>query len=167
MRINRKLPRLISRLLVLAITLMFCSNAGAYSVLTHEQIVDMVWLDELRPMILHRFPGLTEDQLRTAHAFAYGGAVIQDLGYYPFGSKEFSDLVHYVRTGEFVEEMLRQSQDAKEYAFALGALAHYVSDVDGHPVVNHAVALRYPKLRARYGQSVTYAEDKGAHLKTE
>jgi hypothetical protein len=93
--------------------------------------------------------------------------VIQDLGYYPFGSKEFSDLVHYVRSGDFVEEMLRQSQDEKEFAFALGALAHYVSDVDGHPAVNEAVGLRYPKLRAKYGAKVKYAQDKSAHLKTE
>ncbi len=139
----------------------------AYSVLTHEEIVDLVWASNIRPLIEHRFPGLTEEQIKEAHAYAYGGSVIQDLGYYPFGSKQFSDLVHYVRSGDFVEEMLRQSQDPKEYAFALGALAHYVSDVDGHPAVNLAVSLRYPKLRAKYGRSVTYAEDKSAHLKTE
>jgi len=139
----------------------------AYSVLTHEEIVDLLWTSNIRPLIEHRFPGLSEDQIKEAHAYAYGGSVIQDLGYYPFGSKEFSDLVHYVRSGDFVAEMLRQSQDAKEYAFALGALAHYVSDVDGHPAVNQAVALRYPKLRAKYGSSVKYAQDKAAHLKTE
>ncbi len=138
-----------------------------YSVLTHEEIVDLLWTSNIRPLIEHRFPGLTDDQIKEAHAYAYGGSVIQDLGYYPFGSKEFSDLVHYVRSGDFVEEMLRQAQDPKEYAFALGALAHYVSDVDGHPAVNQAVALRYPKLRAKYGPSVTYAQDKAAHLKTE
>jgi hypothetical protein len=130
-------------------------------------MVDLLWKSNILPLIQQRYPELTEEQIKEAHAYAYGGSVIQDLGYYPFGSKEFSDLVHYVRSGEFVEEMLRQSQDAKEYAFALGALAHYVSDVDGHPVVNQAVALRYPKLRAKYGRSVTYAEDKSAHLKTE
>jgi hypothetical protein len=138
-----------------------------YSVLTHEEIVDLLWTSDIRPLIEHRFPGLTEDQIKESHAYAYGGSVIQDLGYYPFGSKEFSDLVHYVRSGDFVEEMLRQAQDPKEYAFALGALAHYVSDVDGHPAVNQAVALRYPKLRAKYGPSVKYAQDKAAHLKTE
>jgi hypothetical protein len=139
----------------------------AYSVLTHEEIVDLLWTSNIRPLILDRFPGLTDDQIKEAHAYAYGGSVIQDLGYYPFGSKEFSDLVHYVRSGDFVAEMLRQSQDQKEYAFALGALAHYISDVDGHPAVNEAVALRYPKLRAKYGPSVKYAQDKAAHLKTE
>jgi hypothetical protein len=139
----------------------------AYSVLTHEEIVDLLWLDQIRPLLLKRFPGLTDDQLKEAHAYAYGGAVIQDLGYYPFGSKEFSDLAHYVRTGDFVEELLRESADANEYAFALGALAHYSSDITGHPAVNRSVAIEYPKLRAKYGNSVTYAEDKTAHLKTE
>ena len=153
-----------------ALILFLLTSVGrctAYSVLTHEEIVDLLWASNIRPLIEHRFPGLTEDQIKEAHAYAYGGSVIQDLGYYPFGSKEFSDLVHYVRSGDFVEEMLRQAQDPKEYAFALGALAHYVSDVDGHPAVNQAVALRYPKLRAKYGPSVKYAQDKGAHLKTE
>src|SRR5215472_12520468 len=141
--------------------------AFPYSVLTHEEVVDLLWTSNIRPLIEKRFPGLSDEQIKEAHAYAYGGSVIQDLGYYPFGSKEFSDLVHYVRSGDFVAEMLRQSQDPKEYAFALGALAHYVSDVDGHPAVNQAVALHYPKLRAKYGPSVSYAEDKTAHLKTE
>jgi hypothetical protein len=136
-------------------------------VLTHEEIVDLVWGDELRPLLLKRFPGLTEDQLKEAHAYAYGGAVIQDLGYYPFGSVEFSNLVHYVRSGDFVQELLRQSQDPDEYAFALGALAHYASDIAGHPAVNASVSIQYPKLRAKYGQSVRYAQDHTSHLKTE
>jgi len=156
------------RTVALLLFVLACSGrAFAYSVLTHEEIVDLLWASNIRPLIEHRFPGLTDDQIKEAHAYAYGGSVIQDLGYYPFGSKEFSDLVHYIRSGDFVEEMLRQSQDQKEYAFALGALAHYVSDVDGHPAVNQAVALRYPKLRAKYGRSVSYAQDKSAHLKTE
>ena len=96
----------------------------AYSVLTHEEIVDLVWLSQIRPLLVQRYPGLTDDQIKEAHAYAYGGSVIQDLGYYPFGSKEFSDMVHYVRSGDFVLELLRQSQDANEYAFALGALSH-------------------------------------------
>ncbi|MBV8205372.1 MAG: zinc dependent phospholipase C family protein, partial [Acidobacteria bacterium] len=121
----------------------------------------------LRPMLLQRFPGLTAEQLRTAHAFAYGGAVIQDLGYYPFGSREFSDLAHYVRSGDFVAEMIRQSIDVNEYAFALGALAHYCSDMDGHPAVNRATAIEYPELRRKFGPVITYAEKPGAHLQTE
>jgi hypothetical protein len=118
-------------------------------------------------MILARYPGLTEDQIREAHAYAYGGAVIQDMGYYPFGNKEFSDLVHYVRSGDFVLELIKESQTADEYAFALGALSHYAADVTGHPAVNEAVAITYPKLRAKFGPMVLYAQDKTAHIRTE
>ncbi len=156
--------RLVAAGLVL---LLSTSASSAYSVLTHEEIVDLAWTDQLRPLLLKRFPTLTEEQLTEAHSYAYGGAVIQDLGYYPFGSVEFSDLVHYVRSGDFVEELLRQSQDANEYAFALGALAHYASDIAGHPAVNQSVSIQYPKLRAKYGNSVRYAENHTAHLKTE
>ena len=145
-----------------------CSGASfAYSVLTHEEIVDLLWSDEIRPLLLKRYPGLSEDQIKEAHAYAYGGAVIQDLGYYPFGNAEFSNLVHYVRSGDFVRELLLESTDANEYAFALGALAHYASDITGHPAVNQSVAIEYPKLRAKFGKSVRYAQDKTAHLKTE
>jgi hypothetical protein len=149
------------------VVLMCNGSSSAYSVLTHEEIVDLVWSDEIRPLLLDRYPGLTEEQITEAHAYAYGGAVIQDLGYYPFGSTEFSDLVHYVRSGDFVRELLLESQDVNEYAFALGALSHYASDIAGHPAVNQAVAIEYPKLRAKYGKSVRYAQDKTAHLKTE
>jgi hypothetical protein len=152
---------------LLLIVLMCITGSPAYSVLTHEEIVDLLWGDEIQPLILKRFPGLSADQLKEAHAYAYGGAVIQDLGYYPFGSREFSDLVHYVRSGDFVRELLLESQDVNEYAFALGALSHYAADIAGHPAVNLAVAIEFPKLRAKYGKSVRYAQDKPAHLKTE
>ena len=156
------------RMLAMLLVMLICSGGvSAYSVLTHEEIVDLLWADEIRPLILKRYPGLSEEQIKEAHAYAYGGAVIQDLGYYPFGSVEFSNLVHYVRTGDFVRELLVQSNDANEYAFALGALSHYASDIAGHPAVNQAVAIEYPKLRAKYGKSVRYAQDKPAHLKTE
>jgi len=151
----------------LLLALMCSGGSSAYSVLTHEEIVDLLWADEIRPLLLKRYPGLSEDQIKEAHAYAYGGAVIQDLGYYPFGSKEFSNLVHYVRSGDFVRELLLESKDVNEYAFALGALAHYASDIAGHPAVNQAVAIEYPKLRAKFGKSVKYAQDKTAHLKTE
>ncbi len=156
------------RLAASVLVVLMCSGgSSAYSVLTHEEIVDLLWADEIRPLLLKRYPELSEDQIKEAHAYAYGGAVIQDLGYYPFGSTEFSDLVHYVRSGDFVHELLIESQDVKEYAFALGALAHYASDIAGHPAVNQAVAIEYPKLRAKFGTSVKYAQDKTAHLKTE
>jgi len=156
------------RAVAIFLVMLLCTGGSfAYSVLTHEEIVDLVWTTDLRPLLLKRFPSLTEDQLKEAHSYAYGGAVIQDLGYYPFGSVEFSNLLHYVRSGDFVRELLLRSQDANEYAFALGALAHYASDISGHPAVNESVSLQYPKLRAKYGNSVKYAENHTAHLKTE
>jgi uncharacterized protein (DUF433 family) len=156
------------RMVTLLLVVVMCGGPSfAYSVLTHEEIVDLLWLDEIRPLLLKRYPGLSDDQIKEAHAYAYGGAVIQDLGYYPFGGAEFSNLVHYVRSGDFVRELLLESADVNEYAFSLGALAHYTSDITGHPAVNQAVAIEYPKLRAKFGKSVRYAQDKTAHLKTE
>ena len=160
----RKLRRMAT-----VVFLMIClaQIADGYSVLTHEQIIDLAWKDQIRPLLLKRYPKATEVEMRYAHAFAYGGCVIQDLGYYPFGSRQFSDLVHYVRSGDFVENLLSESQDLNEYAFALGALSHYAADNSGHPAVNHSVAIMFPKLRAKYGDSVTYADDPKAHIRTE
>jgi hypothetical protein len=138
-----------------------------YSVLTHEQVVDLAWEDQLRPMLLKRFSAATPDDLRHAHAFAYGGSLVQDMGYYPFGKKYFSDLLHYVRTGDFVDALLRDSSDVNQYAFALGALAHYSSDNVGHPAINRITAIEFPKLRKKFGNEVTYAEDPKAHIQTE
>ena len=121
----------------------------------------------IKKLLLERFPDATESQLRETHAYAYGGSVVQDMGYYPFGSREFSYLVHYVRSGDFVIALTRDGSDVNEYAFALGALSHYVGDNDGHPTVNHAVALEYPKLRAKYGDHVKYGDDPKAHIKTD
>jgi hypothetical protein len=142
----------------------------AYSVLTHEQIVDLLWKEQLHPMLLARFPQATEDQIHAAHAYAYGGCLIQDIGYYPFGDKFFSDLTHYVRSGDFVANMLSESEksgDINQYAFALGALAHYASDLAGHPAVNRSVAISFPKLRAKFGDVVTYEDSHSAHIRTE
>jgi hypothetical protein len=145
----------------------FSSLGASYSVLTHEQIVDLLWKDQIQPLLLQRFPGSTEEDLRRAHAYAYGGCVIQDMGYYPFGNKYFSDLVHYVRSGDFVAALIHDSSNVNEYAFALGALAHYSSDVVGHPVINRVVAVEFPKLKKKYGEEVTYAQDPKAHIRTE
>ena len=146
----------------------FCSSPGSgYSVLTHEQVVDLMWKDQLQPLLLKRFPGASEEDLRKAHAYAYGGSLLQDMGYYPFGSKFFSDLVHYVRSGDFVDALLQDSSDLNEYAFALGALSHYASDNSGHPTINRVVALEFTKLRTKYGETVTYADNPKAHIRAE
>jgi hypothetical protein len=140
----------------------------SYSVLTHEAIIDVVWQDSLVKILQQRFPRATPAQLKTAHAYVYGGSIIQDMGYYPFGAHLFSDLTHYVRSGDFVSAMLRDARDLNEYAFALGALAHYAADNSGHPIgINRAVPVLYPKLQRKFGAEVTYADDPGAHLKTE
>ncbi|MCU1272087.1 MAG: hypothetical protein JWN74_3381 [Acidobacteriaceae bacterium] len=139
----------------------------SYSVLTHEQIVDLEWQDQIRPLLLKRFPQATPDDIKQAHAYAYAGSMVQDMGYYPFGKKYFSDLLHYVRTGDFVTALIEESSDLNEYAFALGALAHYSSDNIGHPAINRVVAIEFPKLRKKYGNEVTYADDHKAHIRTE
>jgi hypothetical protein len=142
--------------------------AQGYAVLTHEAIVDSAWDRSIKPLLLKHYPQATVEELEQAHAYAYGGCIIQDMGYYPFGSKFFSDLVHYVRTGDFVQNLLADAQNLNEYAFAVGALSHYAADNDGHPIaVNRAVGIQYPKLRARFGDVVTYADNPQAHLKTE
>ena len=144
------------------------STASAYSVLTHEAIIDSTWDSAIKPLLLKRFPAATPEELIEAHAYAYGGCIIQDLGYYPFGSKFFSDLTHYVRSGDFILNMIRDSQDLNEYAFALGALSHYAADNNGHPIaVNRAVPMFYPELGLKFGKLVTYADDPFSHAKTE
>ena len=141
---------------------------AAYSVLSHETIIDAAWKTDIRPLLEKRFPEATRDELRKAHAYAYGGAIIQDLGYYPYGSKLFSNLTHYVRCGDFIQALLRDAHDVNEYAFALGALAHYTADNEGHRLaVNQAVPLLYPKLKKKYGDTVTYEQNPADHLKTE
>jgi hypothetical protein len=142
--------------------------AAAYSVLAHQAAVDMAWEQGVVPLVRQRFPGVTAAQLAEARAYTYGGALIQDLGYYPFGSHLFTDLAHYVRTGDLVESLIRQSRDVNEYAFALGALAHYACDNAGHPLaVNRAVPIVYPKVRARVGNEALYVDDPARHLMVE
>jgi hypothetical protein len=142
-------------------------TCAAYSVLTHEEIVDLAWKDNLLPLLKKRFPAATDDELKKAHAFAYGGSLLQDMGYYPFGNKYFSDLTHYVRSGDFVVNLLKEASDVNEYAFALGALAHYSADNCGHPTINQVVAIEFPKLRKKFGNVVTYEDNPKAHIRTE
>lgn len=143
-------------------------GAYSYSVLTHEAIVDSTWDSALKPLLVKRFPDATADDLVQAHGYAYGGSIIQDLGYYPFGSRFYSDLTHYVRSGDFIVNMIRDSQDLNEYAFALGALAHFAADNNGHSMAtNVSVPLLYPKLRMKFGNTVTFADDPISHSKTE
>ena len=157
-----------SVLVALCWALCVAPTASAYSVLAHEANIDALWDGSIRPLLVQHYPRASRDDLLHARAFAYGGSVIQDIGYYPFGSHFFSNLLHYVRTGDFVGAMLRDAQNVDEYAFALGALAHYASDNTGHPeAVNRSVPLLFPKLRAKYGDRVTYAQSPASHVITE
>src|ERR1700693_1638007 len=160
--------KIFATIVALALSLGWPSEAAAYAVLAHEAIIDSAWDTNIRPLLLMRFPDATGEQLKEAHGYAYGGAIIQDMGYYPHGSFFFSDLTHYVRSGDFVLALIRDSKDLDGYAFALGALAHYAADNQGHPLgTNLAVPLLYPKLEKKFGHSVTYEEDRLAHVKTE
>src|SRR3954465_14547459 len=142
----RRLARIAIVAIIVLAGLAVPRPVSAYSVLAHEANVDALWEGTIKGMLQARFPGASAGQLQDARAYAYGGCVIQDLGYYPFGSRFFSDLLHYVRTGDFVEALLTEAHDINEYAFAIGALGHYAADNAGHPMaVNPAVALMYPK----------------------
>jgi hypothetical protein len=155
-------------LLCLALLAPIVPRLPAYSVLTHEAIIDSSWDPAIKPLLLKRFPQATPDELVAAHAYAYAGSIIQDMGYYPFGAKLFSDLLHYVRSGDYILNLIRESQDLNEYAFALGSLAHYAADTNGHSIaVNPSVPMEFPKLRRKYGKVVTYEDDPTAHLKVE
>ena len=160
-------PRLLVGLL-LSVGLLLARPARAYSVLSHQANIDSCWVPYVRPALERRFPGGTADELREAKAYAYGGSIMQDMGYYPFGSHLFTNLAHYVRSGDFVTHLLRDARDRNEYAFALGALAHYAADIYGHEVgINKTVPLLFPKLKAKYGPVVTYEQNPVAHGRTE
>jgi hypothetical protein len=152
---------------LLALAVVVAMPVGAVSVLSHEEMIDVTWESDILPLLTARFPDATPEQLKKAHAFAYGGSVIQDVGYYPLGNKFFTDLLHYVRSGDFVLFMLRDARDLNEYAFALGALSHYAADSWGHQAVNVAEPILYPKLRRKFGNVITYEDNHEAHLRTE
>ena len=140
----------------------------AYAVFTHEELIDLAWSSSIRPLLLDRFPAATEDELREAHAFAYGGCAIQDMGYYPFGKEFFSNLTHYVRSGDFVSLLWRDASTLDEYAFAIGALSHYLGDSIGHSeATNLSTPIAFPKLALKFGPSVAYDQDPHAHVRTE
>src|SRR5581483_2794182 len=146
--------------IVICLALFMVRSSYGCSVLSHEAVIDALWDAKLKPVLLARFPDATKEQLKEAHGYAYGGAIIQDLGYYPHGAKEFSDLTHYVRTGDFIQALLTESQNLDELAFSLGAMSHYVSDLEVHRfATNPGEPLLYPKLRRKYGNVVTYEQN--------
>ena len=154
--------------LVSALALAWPRHAAGYSVLAHEAMIDAAWEAQMAPLLTSRFPSASPEAVQRARAYAYGGSLIQDLGYYPFGSKLFSTLVPYVRSGTFVQALVREARDVNEYAFALGALAHFASDNTGHPhAINRVVPMMYPKLAAAHGPEVLYAASPARHVMIE
>jgi Zinc dependent phospholipase C len=161
------LRRLITAFMAVAL-LLIAQPLTAYSVFTHEELIDLAWSSSIRPLLLERFPGSTDAQLRVAHSYAYGGCAIQDMGYYPFAKQFFSNLTHYVRAGDFVSNLLNDARTRDEYAFAIGALSHYLGDSIGHSqAINLATPVAFPRLEREYGPRVTYDEDPDAHVRTE
>src|ERR1700730_11962266 len=169
MRMMTRLLRFCGMGTALLLAATFCArNIAAYSVLTHEELIDLAWNDSIRPLLLARFPGATDAQVRKAHAYAYGGSAIQDMGYYPFGKKFVSNLTHYVRTGDFVIWLFRSARTIDEYAFAIGALSHYLGDSIGHSeAINPATSVEFPNMRRKFGPIVTYGETPHGHIRTE
>jgi hypothetical protein len=140
----------------------------AYSVQTHEELIDLNWKQTIRPFLAEHFPKATPAELEVAHAYAFGGCAIQDLGYYPFSNQFFSNLTHYVRSADFIRNLFKEAKNPNELAFAIGALSHYVGDSIGHSqAVNAAVASEFPRLARKYGPLVTYDENPHAHVRTE
>jgi Zinc dependent phospholipase C len=156
-------------LLILAVFLLIKpSSSMAYSVLTHEALIDASWDKYIKPLLKEKYPSATDDDIKKAHAYAYGGCLIADMGYFPFGSAYFTNLAHYVRSGDFVEALISESQNLNEYAFALGTLCHYMGDKYGHSLAtNITVPLTYPKMEKKFGHVVTYEEDHASHSRVE
>lgn len=160
--------KIISLFLIGFLFFIFPFNASSYGVLTHEAIIDAAWEKSIMPLLKARYPSSTAEQFKEAHSYAYGGAVAPDMGYYPFGSALFTNLVHYVRSGDMVEALLKDAENVNQYAFALGFLSHYEADNYGHPLAtNKSVPLVYPKLQKKFGSTITYADDKISHMRME
>ena len=155
-------------ILMAALVLILPASGNAFSVLAHQALVDQTWKSQLVPLIRQRFPQASDQDLDDARAYARAGSHIQDLGYFPLGNRDFSDLLHYVRTGDFVSRLLSEASTPQQYAFALGVMAHYEGDSIGHPLAtNLAVPILHPDLKEKYGDTVTYAQSPSAHLQTE
>ncbi|QJD94607.1 zinc dependent phospholipase C family protein [Mucilaginibacter robiniae] len=143
-------------------------SSRAFSILTHEAIIDAEWDNVLKPMLKQKYPDATDEDIRKAHSYAYGGSLVADIGYIPGGDAYFTDLLHYVRTGDFITNVLHEAQNLNEYAFALGTLSHYVADQYGHSLAtNVTVPEVYPVLKKKFGKIVTYDEDHVSHSRME
>lgn len=154
--------------MVLFIVLFCPLSSSAFSIFAHMAIIDASWKKSIVPLLKEKYPNATDEELRIAHSYAYGGSLIPDLGYFPFGSVYFTNLVHYVRSGNFMENLVSQSQNINEYAFALGAISHYLTDEYGHSLAtNIAEPIVYPKVAKKFGSRVTYEDYPVYHARME
>jgi hypothetical protein len=155
--------------LFLAVALLcFTVPAKSFSILAHEAIIDAEWDLTLKPLLLKRYPNTTPQGLIKAHSYVYGGSLVADLGYMPGGDAHFTDLLHYVRSGDFIINLLNEAQSLDEYAFALGALSHYIADKYGHSMATNVTVPRlYPELKRKFGNVVTYEDDHTSHSRME
>jgi len=155
-------------LITLLFCLVFAAPSHSFSILAHEAIIDAAWTSQMRPLLQKKYPGVTALQLDSAHAYAYGGSLVADMGYMPFGCPYFTNLLHYVRSGDYVTSLLNNAQNVNEYAFALGALSHYMADKYGHALAtNVSVGIIDPKLKQKFGDVVTYDNDHTSHSSLE
>lgn len=156
-------------LLIAVFVISFCPlSSKAFSVFAHMAIIDASWKKSIVHLLKEKYPNATDEELRIAHSYAYGGSLMPDLGYFPFGNVYFTNLVHYVRSGDFMDNLVSQSQNINEYAFALGAISHYLTDEYGHSLAtNVAEPIVYPKVAKKFGKVVTYEDYPVYHARME
>lgn len=160
--------KITKKFLLFALIFFLPLYGNSFGVLTHEAIIDALWEKSILPLLKAKYPSATAEEQKEAHAYAYGGAVAPDMGFYPFGSPLFTDLVHYVRSGDMVNALLKDAGNINQYAFAIGFLSHYNADNYGHPIAtNRSVPLVYPKLRRKYGSEITFADNQISHMRME
>ncbi|MDQ6757804.1 MAG: zinc dependent phospholipase C family protein [Bacteroidota bacterium] len=162
------MKRIFTQNLIVFLFLFLPINAFSFGVLTHEAIIDAAWERSILPLLKLKYPSSTGEEQKEARAYAYGGAVAPDMGFYPFGSPLFTNLIHYVRSGDMISALLKDAENINQYSFALGFLSHYNADNYGHPLAtNKSVTLVYPDLRRKYGNVITYAENEISHMRME
>jgi hypothetical protein len=140
----------------------------AFGLLSHQAIIDAAWEKSITPALKEKYPNSTDKEIKEARAYVYGGSILPDIGYMPMGSTEFTHLVHYIRTGDFVNSLLEGAENINEYAFALGMMSHYYADNYGHPLgTNRVVPLMFPKEKEKHGEEVSYEEARIKHVRVE
>ena len=166
----KNLPRFQTIVLLLAVLFFpWGGDARAYSLLTHEQLIDLTWQDSIVPLLLSRYPNLTPAQLDEARAYAYGGCVIQDIGYYPFGDAVFLQPHPLHALAAILSSTSSAMQRMPTSWPSPSARSPTTSATPSATpqATNRAVPVEFPKLGAQYGPVVNYAEGQHQHVQTE